>query len=225
MAAFWGCTNIASLMLVKAKVIGDFAFYGCKAMANAAMYSAIELGASSFSWCENLTKADAYSVKTIGNSCFSFCSKFATFNGSSVEEIGWSAFESCSTLATFPCTNVKSIGGDCFKGTAITVLDFPKLERVGEAAFSSCSGLTAVIIRNTAKIVDVYVNQGVTFSNKNLAASTPIESGTGYIYVPKALIQQYKTAEYWKVYANQYRALEDYTVDGTTTGTLDESKI
>ena len=28
-----------------------------------------------------------------------------------------------------------------------------------------------------------------------------------------------------QVYANQFRALEDYTVDGTRTGALDESKI
>ena len=39
---------------------------------------------------------------------------------------------------------------------------------------------------------------------------TPIESGTGYIYVPAALIDSYKTATNWTQYADQFRAIEDY---------------
>jgi hypothetical protein len=47
----------------------------------------------------------------------------------------------------------------------------------------------------------------------------------GYIYVPRALVDTYKVATNWVTYADQFRALEDYTVDGTITGELDESKI
>ena len=54
--------------------------------------------------------------------------------------------------------------------------------------------------------------------------STPIKSGNGYIYVPFALIEQYKAATNWSTYAAQFRALEDYTVDGTITGGLDPAK-
>lgn len=50
-------------------------------------------------------------------------------------------------------------------------------------------------------------------------------SGTGYIYVPRALVDTYKAATNWSTIADQFRALEDYTVDGTITGELDESKI
>ena len=34
-----------------------------------------------------------------------------------------------------------------------------------------------------------------------------------------------QAATNWSTYAAQFRALEDYTVDGTTTGELDETKI
>ena len=47
----------------------------------------------------------------------------------------------------------------------------------------------------------------------------------GYIYVPSALIEQYKVATNWVTFADQFRALEDYTVDGTTTGELDWEKV
>ena len=65
----------------------------------------------------------------------------------------------------------------------------------------------------------------VTLSGWGWFGGTPIASGTGYIYVPSTLVETYKTATNWSTFANQFRALEDYTVDGTTTGELDESKI
>ena len=40
-----------------------------------------------------------------------------------------------------------------------------------------------------------------------------------------ALVDSYKAATNWSTYADQIRALEDYTVDGTTTGALDETKV
>lgn len=32
----------------------------------------------------------------------------------------------------------------------------------------------------------------------------------GYIYVPAALIDEYKTATNWATFADQFRAIEDY---------------
>ena len=46
--------------------------------------------------------------------------------------------------------------------------------------------------------------------NTNTFNSTPIASGTGYIYVPAALVDNYKAATNWSTYANQIRAIEDY---------------
>ena len=40
--------------------------------------------------------------------------------------------------------------------------------------------------------------------------NTPIAQGTGYIYVPKNLMEQYKVATNWTLYATQFRAIEDY---------------
>ena len=64
-----------------------------------------------------------------------------------------------------------------------------------------------------------------SLDSTNAFTGTPIASGTGYIYVPAVLIDSYKAATNWSTYAAQFRALEDYTVDGTTTGELDETKI
>ena len=46
----------------------------------------------------------------------------------------------------------------------------------------------------------------------------------GWVYAPKAYLSTYKS-KLLMVVSTQFRALEDYTVDGTITGELDESKI
>ena len=106
-----------------------------------------------------------------------------------------SAFRSCIGIQKVDLAAVQGIGTECF------IWAYP---------------LTQLIIRTSTVCV---------LSNSNAFKDTAIASGTGYIYVPSALIDSYKTATNWSVYADQFRALEDYTVDGTTTGELDESKI
>ena len=81
-------------------------------------------------------------------------------------------------------------------------IDFDVLEEMKDADFYKCSALTAVIIRSPAVC---------TMSTSNAFMLTPIASGTGYIYVPAALVDSYKAATNWSVYADQIRAIEAYT--------------
>ena len=60
--------------------------------------------------------------------------------------------------------------------------------------FAYCKLLDTLILRNSSRIVSL--------GNKNAFTGTPIEKGTGYIYVPAALIDEYKTATNWTTFAN-----------------------
>ncbi len=112
---------------------------------------------------------------------------------------------------------VTSIGGYAFYGcTGIATADFTAVTSIGVSSFLDCSSLTALILRGTDSAATAGYNPFV---------GSAIAIGTGYIYVPAALVDTYKAATYWSKYAAQFRALEDYTTDGTTTGELDESKI
>ena len=148
-----------------------------------------------FYYNHNLIKADFPLVTSVGESAFSGCSKLTTVDFPAVTSIHNYAFNGCSTLTT---------------------VDFPLVTSIGSYVLQSCSQLTTVILRNTTM---------VTLGSVNSFTATPIASGTGYIYVPRALVDSYKSATNWSTYASQFRALEDYTVDGTITGELDESKI
>ena len=90
-------------------------------------------------------------------------------------------------------------------------LDLPSVIQINNVSyqhpFNNCYKLTVLILRTNqvVKLVD----------STNLFNYCPIKNGgydglQGYIYVPKALIEDYKVATNWSVYADKFRAIEDY---------------
>lgn len=148
---------------------------------------------------------------------------------SDAETVRGYAFYACTQLKTAIFRSASTLGWyglyQCLE--AVTV-DFLVLTKIESNAFLNCRSLTALLIRNESMC---------TLGNSNAFNSCCHILGTvdstynpdglkdGYIYVPAALVDTYKTATNWSTYADQFRALEDYTVDGTITGELDESKI
>lgn len=113
-------------------------------------------------------------------------------------------------LKQFICPKFQSdIQIAMFEGcTALTIVDICSMTIAN--AFQNCSSLVAVVLRASPTIT--------TLSASNAFAATPIASGTGYFYVPRDLISTYEAATNWTTFAGQFRALEDYTDDGTITG-------
>ena len=176
------------------------------------------IGMYAFCGCSNLAAVDFPVVTSIGGSAFDSCSALTTVNFPAVAKVGQFVFKDCSALTTVDFPAATSIGMAAFQScTALTSADFSAVvTNIDNTAFQTCTKLTALILRSSTM---------ATLSSVTALNNTPIKSGTGYIYVPAALVDSYKAANNWSTYANQFRALEDYTVDGTTTGALDESKI
>lgn len=156
-------------------------------------------------------------VTYIGNYAFRSFSNIVSVNFPMVDRICYGAFSLCTSLTTVDFPMVTRIENYAFSQcTSLTTGDFPMLEIILNSAFSNCTNFTQLILRSTAM---------VTLVNTDVFIGSPIISGAGYIYVPSALVDSYKTANNWSAYANQFRALEDYTIDGTTTGELEPDKI
>jgi hypothetical protein len=143
-------------------------------------------------------------------------SGIAEVNLPSVTTIGDFAFEDCKFVkAIFP--SATTVSGGAFRYMqALTYLDLPVVTSIGNSSFHNTS-LNILILRNELAMC--------TLGGTAAFTNTPVAIGSGYIYVPSSLINTYKSAANWSTYANQFRALEDYTVDGTVTGELDETKI
>lgn len=100
-------------------------------------------------------------------------------------------------------TNVTSIGRyTFFHGVKIRKVDFHKLNTIGGPfVFYDAYDLEALILRSPILCV---------LTNTDSFNGSGISNGTTYIYVPKALIEEYKVATNWVTYASQFRAIEDY---------------
>ena len=132
-----------------------------------------------------------------------------------------SLFYNCTALERVVLPKANPYGTGMFYGcTSLEYVEFGNSYgggAVNNNAFYNCSSLTAIVFRGSRVVHSL--------SNTSALTGTPIASGTGYIYVPDSIKATYKTATNWATYANQFRSLEDYTVDGTVTGELDPTKI
>jgi hypothetical protein len=198
--------------------VGDFTFSMCP-LTTIVLPNVTSIGQNNFDENVNITTAELPNVKTIGNYAFYRCSNLEPFNLTNVETIGNYAFNMFPKLKELYLPNANSIGLKAFEYCSnLKKVDLASSESgtMSNSAFNYCTSLTTVIIRSTTKW---NITSGQPFEN------TPIRSGTGFVYVPRETIESYKTGSYWGNIKNQYRILEDYTVDGTITGELDWNKV
>lgn len=66
--------------------------------------------------------------------------------------------------------------------------------------FSDCSSLIKLIINNPVLF---------PMTHYNMLQSTPIEKGTGYVYVPDDMVDTYKSATNWSTYASQIKGMSE----------------
>ena len=145
-----------------------------------------------------------------------------------VKSVGEYAFYYCTGLTSVKLPVATTICEQAFLYCINLVsLDLPAVTKIGHRINLDCLHLSTVILRGKT-MVEALTDcpfYGNSMMSDGVSLSCPFRKGTARIYVPRSLVDAYKTAERWSTYANLFRALEDYTIDGTTTGELDPSKI
>lgn len=114
----------------------------------------------------------------------------------------------------------------------------PKATACGAYVFYGCPKLEYIDLGNSPELQNTVMNGVHNIKTIILRNSALVTLNSGFInnnailkyktclfYVPSVLIEEYKLATNWTVVADQFRPLEEYTVDGTITGAFDESKI
>ena len=153
----------------------------------------------------NLTTVNLPNVTSLTESCFSNCKNITTLKLPKVATIsgGSLAMLQKITQLYLPSLTTNNGWGWTFQNMSkCTRIYFPKLANsIQGYDFDSCSVLNTLILGHSAVCPLVAIS---AFNN------TPIKNGTGYVYVPKDLVDAYKTAENWSTFANQIRAIEDY---------------
>lgn len=129
--------------------------------------------------------------------------KLVRVNLPSVTTIGSYGFYQCSGMETVTLPKLTSVSTQTFYGcTKLRHADCGLLGNLPAQTFNACSALTELILRKTSAIC--------TLSNVNAINNSPIGKGTGFIYVPAALVNSYKANSTWATFEAQIRAIEDY---------------
>jgi hypothetical protein len=156
--------------------------------------------------CRGLSKLKTVNLPnatSIGTYAFYYCTAMTRIDAPKVTSLGTYAFYNCDKLASVNFPLATAVPTQCFNSCSIlSKVDFGAAKSIAASALVYCELLTTLILRRADAIC--------TLANKNALTDTAIENGTGYVYVPKGLIETYKTATNWSTFASQFRAIEDY---------------
>ena len=183
-------TAMANLLLGKITEL-----YNDKAVGTLAPYMFYEQNA--------LTRVELPNIQYLKERCFYSCSALETLLLPGLVGYTYQYMAAyCPKLVTVDIHNSNYISSYSFRDcSSLARLDLHKATNIGTYAFYGCTKLETLILRMDAV---------PTLGGTNAFTNTKIAGGTGYIYVPSALIDSYKTATNWSTYADQFRAIEDY---------------
>lgn len=222
--AFYQAAGITSLDAPNVTGIGNYVCYQCSNITSLHIPNVTSVGTNAFQYCKNIERLDAPNLTTMGSYAFSGNASnqmaFKSINLPKCTAIPNSTLTYCAKVTELVLPECKSVGNSSLTScTALKYVDLPK-----------CTSIVNYGLRNNGQLATLILRSETMCTLSNYALNgTKIWNGTGHVYVPRALMTSYQTATNWKTIhaknANAFRALEDYTVDGTITGALDPTKI
>lgn len=202
--------------------IGCGAFNACKKLTTIFIGAVKSIEREAFEDCIALTTVVAPKVTSIGDTAFYNCYNLSAIFASKTTTIGYTGFSGCSSLQTAEFPGLKTIGGRAFSAAGLKRVNYPLITSIPYSAFERCTSLIKADFTNVTSIgssafykdtvLETIILRGSSVATlaSSVFSGTPIASGTGYIYVPSALVDSYKAATNWATYADQIRAIEDY---------------
>ncbi len=188
--AFCSCVNLSRVSLPNCTSIGAAAFRNCSALESVNLPSCVSFTAFDdeyggfFRDSKNLKSINIPNLTTIEDArrTFNFCS-LQEFNAPNLTSL-----INTSTMFSY-CTKIRKINFPKLGGMTISANTFP-----------NCYVLDTLILGGSE------LNP---LENVNAFKSTPIEKGTGYVYVPDDLVDTYKTATNWAAFADQIKPVSE----------------
>ena len=151
---------------------------------------------------ESLMAIDLPKCINVGIKAFYNCTALENVNLPECINVGPYAFYNCEKLQNVNIPKCTIIKGSAFQYCNFKKIDLNFVEKIESSAFYNCTALECVKISNTETMC--------VLADTSAFHGTLIASGNGYIYVPDKLIEQYKTATNWSVYASQIKPLSEY---------------
>lgn len=165
-----------------------------------------------FMGASSLEYVDLPYVKQIPINGFQGCTKLKTINIPSAESLIDQAFFQCTSLETIHLPSATRINSNVFTGCAnLKSIYLYKYQNLG-VSFTNCYSLTKFVLYSetvcplskTNAFSGCYRILGIVNETYN-----PEGLADGYIYVPDNLVEDYKAATNWSVYAEQIKPISE----------------
>lgn len=191
--------------------IGNGAFYLCRFNKIVIPNSVTKIGHTAFRDSQQLTECVLPdSITEIGSNTFMGCYNLTSNNfhiPANLKIIPTSFISECDKITgtiNLP-SSITTLNPTCMDLTYIDTVKVNSIIGINHMAFNYCRKLANFVI---------YANDGTDnlcrMFNSSAFSGTPIKNKTGYIYVPDDLVENYKTATNWSVYASQIKPLSEY---------------
>ena len=146
-----------------------------------------------------LTTVRLPNATSIGTYAFYECSGLTTVEAGLVTSLGTYAFYKCSALTSVNFPYATSVPSSCFyQCTKLAKLDLGAAKSIGSSGLAYCTALKTIILRRSDAICTL-----------NSSGFSGVSSLKASIYVPAALIEDYKAASNWSTYASLFKTIED----------------
>ena len=146
----------------------------------------------------SLTSIDLPNVRRLYNNDwgegidFRQCDNLQEVNLPMCESIGNNTFWDCNALTSINLPMCESIGDNAFYHCdVLTSINLPMCESIGGSAFSGCHNLKTITVGTSLSTVCKAGWLGLDYDSFEA------------IYVPSALVDAYKSAQYWSDYADK----------------------
>lgn len=206
-------TNLTSLSLPNCTTPKSYAFAECTELTELKLDNLTEIGVGQTglcSGCKNLKTFYAPKLTGLGRAAYD-----QYFTNCPIEEFEFPLLQTwntaCNSATFYPklkCLRKETLplltamNNYAFQNvTSLTFVDL-YITSIGRYVFRNCASLNTIILRKEKSICTLTATEGIS--------GTKIASGKGFIYVPKELLETYKTATNWSAYAEQIVAIEDY---------------
>lgn len=207
-------THLHTVNLPECTSIGEYAFQYCQSLRNVNIPKCTTIGGNAFYSCKvlasiELPECTSFSNSNVFNSCYALKNVYFP----KVNTTSSSIFRYCSALETAKLPAMTSFGSYFFDGcTSLHTVDLGPVTNFSTYTFGYCYVLTKVIIREGTTVPTLNANafKDCYHMNGTVNATTnPDGLRDGLIYVPDDLVESYKAATNWSVYADQIKPLSE----------------
>lgn len=231
-SAFSGCGSLETFSAPEVSTIGESAFSSTSALGELDFPKLINLGVSAFE-SSGIRGFAAPKLLDVPSRAFYASTSLGTVSIPAATLVDTYAFNGCTSLREVVLSNVKQLGSHCFDGCeSLQQVDLRSMDEIPTGfragfvpsyAFRNCKALIKLDVGKSVALLDSHALYGCSALGTlilrseqvanlgSLAISgTGIANGTGYVYVKRAVVDDYKSNSKWSAYAAQIRAIEDY---------------